>query len=293
MDIRAIAMGVAFAIMWASAFTSARIIVADAPPLTALAIRFLISGFVGIAIARWLGQSWRLSRAQWTATVVFGICQNALYLGLNFVAMQTIEAALAAIIALTMPLLVALGGWAAFGERIRPLGASGLAAGIGGVAIIMGSRLSDGVDVFGLVLCVAGVVSLAIATMSVRGASSGGNFLMVVGLQMLIGSAALGIVAATTETWAVNWNWAMGAAFIYTTLVPGLAATWVWFWLVNRIGAVRAATFHFLTPPFGVGIAALLLGEGLGILDAVGVAVIAVGILAVQLSKQALRRPGT
>ena len=293
MDIRAIAMGVAFAIMWASAFTSARIIVADAPPLTALAIRFLISGFVGIAIARWLGQSWRLSRAQWTATVVFGICQNALYLGLNFVAMQTIEASLAAIIASTMPLLVALGGWAAFGERIRPLGAAGLAAGIGGVAIIMGSRLSDGVDVFGLVLCVAGVVSLAIATMSVRGASSGGNFLMVVGLQMLIGSAALGIVAATTETWAVNWNWAMGAAFIYTTLVPGLAATWVWFWLVNRIGAVRAATFHFLTPPFGVGIAALLLGEGLGILDAVGVAVIAVGILAVQLSKQALRRPGT
>ena len=52
MDIRAIAMGVIFAFMWASAFTSARMIVADAPPITALAIRFLVSGLIGIAIAR-------------------------------------------------------------------------------------------------------------------------------------------------------------------------------------------------------------------------------------------------
>jgi probable blue pigment (indigoidine) exporter len=41
----------------------------------------------------------RLTKAQWRAVLIFGICQNALYLGLNFVAMQTVEASLAAIIA--------------------------------------------------------------------------------------------------------------------------------------------------------------------------------------------------
>ena len=65
MDLRAIAMGLAFALMWSSAFTSARIIVADASPLYSLALRFLISGLLGIAIAWALGQSWRLTRAQW------------------------------------------------------------------------------------------------------------------------------------------------------------------------------------------------------------------------------------
>jgi len=288
-DIRAILMGVAFAIMWASAFTSARMIVADAPPLSALAIRFLISGAIGIAIALWLGQSWRLTRPQWVATLVFGISQNALYLGLNFVAMQTIEASLAAIVASTMPLLVALGGWLVFGERVRPLGALGLATGLVGVALIMGSRISGGVDMFGLLLTVIGVLSLTIATMAVRGASTGGNVLMIVGLQMLIGSVSLGVVALVTESWVVNWTWTMGLAFIYTTLVPGLAATWIWFLLVNRIGAVRAATFHFLTPFFGVATAALLLGEALGPYDVLGVAIIMLGILAVQLSKQAPR----
>ena len=81
----------------------------------------------------------------------------------------------------------------------------------------------------------------------------------------------------------------MGLAFIYTTLIPGLAATWVWFLLVNRIGAVRAATFHFLTPPFGVAVAAWLLGERMGPLDLIGVVVVAAGILAVQLAKQPAR----
>ena len=68
-------------------------------------------------------------------------------------------------------------------------------------------------------------------------------------------------------------------------LVPGLVATWIWFMLVGRIGAVRAATFHFLNPFFGVLIASALLGERIGVWDIVGVVIAAVGILAVQMSK--------
>jgi drug/metabolite transporter (DMT)-like permease len=68
-------------------------------------------GTSGIGIALALGQSFRLSRAQWRAVLIFGICQNALYLGLNFVAMQTVEASLAAIIASVMPLMVAAANW--------------------------------------------------------------------------------------------------------------------------------------------------------------------------------------
>ncbi len=287
MDIKAIIMGLAFALMWSSAFTSARVIVEYAPPLTALALRFLISGLIGVGIAFLLGQSARLSRKQWMGVVIFGVCQNALYLGLNFVAMQTIAASLAAIIASTMPLLVALAGWLIFGTKVKALGIAGLIAGLIGVTLIMGARIQGGVDIYGLVLCVIGVVSLTVATMAVLGASSGGNVLMIVGLQMLVGSALLWAPALAFETLVVTWNWQLIVAFAYTTLVPGLAATLVWFLLVRRIGAVRASTFHFLNPFFGVAIAAILLGERIGLLDVVGVAVIAGGILAVQVSKQA------
>jgi drug/metabolite transporter (DMT)-like permease len=287
MDLRAMFMGLAFALMWSSAFTSARMIVADAPPLTALALRFLVSGLVGITIALALGQTARLTRAQWRATVIFGVCQNALYLGFNFVAMQWVEASLAAIVASTMPLLVALSGWLIFRERLAPLAYAGLLAGIVGVAIIMGHRISGGVDLMGLAFLGIGVLALTFATLSVRGASSGGNLLMIVGLQMMVGASLLGVVAVALESWDINWTPRLGLAFAYTTLVPGLLATWVWFLLVARIGAVRAAAFHFLNPFFGVVIAAIFLGESLTLWDVAGVVIIAAGILAVQISRVA------
>ena len=285
MDIKAIFLGLAFAFMWSSAFTSGHIIVSSAPPLTALALRFLISGLIGVLLARYLGQTWTLTRKQWIATFIFGVFQNALYLGLTFVAMQTIEASLAAIVASAMPLMVALLGWLVFKERISGVGFIGLVAGLFGVLLIMGTRVNSGVDLFGLAVCIIGMFGLTFATLAVRGASSGGNLLMVVGLQMLVGSFTLFAVAFQTETISVNYTWSLLAAFSYTTLVPGLLATWVWFVLVARIGAVRASTFHFLNPFFGILIGATILGEAITFMDTIGVIIIAMGILAVQLAR--------
>ncbi|CUH39436.1 putative DMT superfamily transporter inner membrane protein [Jannaschia seosinensis] len=285
MDARAVFYGLTFALMWSSAFTSARIIVSEAPPILSLSLRFAISGLLGIAIAYAIGQRMRLTRGQWRAVLVFGLCQNALYLGLNFVAMQWIEASLAAIIASCLPLTVALANWVLFSERTKVLGVIGLVAGTAGVLLIMGSRVQGGADTLGVALCLGGVLALTVATLSVRSAASGGNLLMVVGLQMLVGSAALLPVGLALETWQVTWSPPLIAAFAYTTVIPGLTATWIWFLLVGRIGATPAATFHFLNPFFGVLIAWALLGERLGPLDLVGVIVVTLGILAVQLSR--------
>nr|WP_319947519.1 DMT family transporter [uncultured Shimia sp.] len=286
MDLRAIAMGLSFALIWSSAFTSARIIVADAPPFAISAIRFTIAGIIGVIIARALGQTWHLTRDQWRATLVFGLCQNAIYLGFNFMAMTTIEASVASIIASTMPLMVAFSGWVVLREKLTPMAVAGLVLGFGGVIVIMSSRIGAGVDPFGIGLCVLGAMALTIATLMMRGATAGGNVLMIVGLQMFVGAAVLFVASMIFETWEFNWNPRMITALTYTILAPGLLATWIWFKLVSRIGAVRAATFHFLNPFFGVAIAAVLLGEKLGRMDIIGVAIITVGILAVQLSKQ-------
>ncbi|WP_299749420.1 DMT family transporter [uncultured Tateyamaria sp.] len=286
MDIRALLMGLTFALIWSSAFTSARIIVTHAPPFAASSLRFFIAGIIGVAVARMMGQTWNLTRDQWRATLIFGLCQNAIYLGLNFYAMQTVEASVASIIASTMPLMVAFAGWVVFRDRLPTMGIVGLVLGITGVILIMSARLDAGVDLFGVALCVIAAVALTVATLSMRTMSSGGNLMMVVGLQMFVGAVVLGIASAMIETIEVTPTPALYAAFAYTVLVPGLAATWIWFALVARIGATKAATFHFLNPFFGVAIAAALLGERLGAQDIVGVAIITVGILAVQLSRQ-------
>ncbi len=289
MDWRALGLGLAFALMWSSAFTSARIIVAQAPPFLSLSLRFFVSAAIALAIGRLLGQRLPQSRAQWVAVAVFGLCQNALYLGLNFLAMRTIEASLASVIASALPLIVAALAFAVMGERLTPLAGAGLVAGFAGVLVIMSARLGTGADPVGMALSVVGALALAIATLMVRGASAGGDLWMIVGLQMLVGALALLPVAVVFETWTVHWSPSLIAAFAYTVLFPGIAATMIWFVLVRRIGATRAATFHFLNPFFGVAIAALILGELVGPRDIIGVAIAMAGILAVQLS----RRPAT
>ena len=286
MDFRALAMGLAFSFMWSSAFATARIIVADAPPLWALTLRFALSGLIAVVVARALGQSWHLSRPVARSVIIFGLCQNALYLGLNFIALQWVQASLASIIASAMPLIVALMGWLWRGDKVGPLGQTGLALGFAGVALIMGTRLSGGTDPMGLALCVIGATALAVATLTVQSVSAGGNLLMVVGLQMWVGALILAVAALLTEPFAVTLSTALIAAFLYQLLIPGLAATLLWFALVKRVGAVRASAYHFLNPFFGVAVAAALLGEHISLTDIIGVLIAMAGILAVQLSRR-------
>ncbi len=150
----------------------------------------------------------------------------------------------------------------------------------------MGARMGDGVDMIGVAYCLIAAVALAVATLTMRGVTGGENMMMIIGLQMFVGAIVLFFASLLFETWEFNWNPRMLTALTYTIFAPGLLATFIWFALVRRIGAVKAATFHFLNPFFGVAIAAVLLGETLRIMDIIGVAIISAGILAVQLSKQ-------
>lgn len=285
MALRSIVMGLVFVALWSSAFATARVIVAHAPPLAALSVRFAISGLIAVALARALGQDWRLTRGQALSVLVFGLCQNGIYLGLNFIAMQWIEASLAVVIAASMPLLVAALGWAFRGERIAQSGLVGLALGFAGVALVMGTRLSGGADALGLVLCLMGALALAVATLTLGAATAGGNLLMVVGLQMLVGSVSLGLISGATEDWYLDPSPAFWGAFAWQIAGPGLAATLIWFRLVGDIGATRAAAFHFLNPAFGVIVAMVLLGETLKGGDILGVGVTMAGILLVQRAR--------
>ena len=81
MDFKSIFLGVLFSLIWSSAFTSARILMSSAPPFLVLSLRFLISGMLGVAIARLLGQNFNLSRQEWTGLLIFGLLLSVLLVG--------------------------------------------------------------------------------------------------------------------------------------------------------------------------------------------------------------------
>ena len=273
--------GFAFSVIWSSAFTSAKIAMLYAPPFLLLSIRFFISGILGIILARLMGQKANFSWAVWISIIIFGLCQNTVYLGLNFVSMQWIDASLAAIIASLLPIIVAALSVILLRERFSNWTFLGLTAGVLGVLMLAQEKISYRIELLGTILCFAAVISLATATIILRNIKDN-NIVMIVGIQMFVGGFTLFPISFLFETWDIIWSKELVLAFWYTTLIPGLFATILWLKLLNQIGPTKAASFHFLNPFFGVLIANLILKEPLLPQHLLGVIVIMIGILAVQ-----------
>src|SRR2546429_8294080 len=107
------ALGVGAAILyvflWASAFVPSRILARGAPPLTILAIRFILAGgllFAGVWAARLPVPR---DGATWLRVFAVGLGGNALYLRLSHGGLRDMSAGMGSIVASTDPPLLPLG----------------------------------------------------------------------------------------------------------------------------------------------------------------------------------------
>ena len=141
----------------------------------------------------------------------------------------------------------------------------------------------------GMTLCLIGVTVIAGATLYVgRAMSLNKNVVMIVALQMIVGSITLFPFSLIFVNLNIEWSTSFLLAFLYTALVLGLLGIIIWILFVKIIGPVRAANFHFLNPFFGVHVATLILAEPLFLRDDVGVKIITAGILLVQFNRKKL-----
>ena len=287
MQIKHVLLGVVFALIWSSAFPSAKIAVQYAPPFFLLFFRFLFSGLLAIAIAKALGQNILFSKKDWLSIVAFGVIQNCIYLGLIFLAVTKIEANISVIIASILPLTVAIFSWLFFNSRISNLGVMGLVIGFSGVILIMHQRTQAGSEFLGILLCFIALLATTIATLVLSKINvKKENVLMIVGLQMLVGCITLLPISYFLEEWVINWHINFALTFGYISLFPGIIAPLIWFYLQKEIGAVRFSSFHFLNPFFGVFLSFILLSEKLSFFDFIGIFVVTFGLYLVQSAKK-------
>ena len=155
-------MVLAFVLLWSSAFSAAKIAVSDSPPLIFLAVRFLAAGVLMLALAPLSGIRWTLSRRDVAVFAALGVANQAVYLGIGYVALtHGVSAGLAALIISANPILTAVLAVALLGERMTWGKITGLVLGLAGVAFIVESRLTLGTDAMaGILLCVLALISL-------------------------------------------------------------------------------------------------------------------------------------
>jgi drug/metabolite transporter (DMT)-like permease len=271
----------AFCLLWSSAFSAAKIALADCPPLLLLTARFLIAGAVMLGAAAMSGACWRnLARRDLIALAGLGIANNALYLGLNYIGMRSISSGLSALIVSMNPVLTALLATMVLDERMTWRKAAGLLLGVGGVAFIVESRIAGGIDSpVGIMFTIGALISMVGGTILFKYLAPNGGLWIGNGVQNLAGGLVLVPFAFTLESVGeVTPTWTLIISLAYSALLVSVVGYLLWFHLLTTSGATAASAYHFMMPPLGMLFGWLLLGEHVAPADLIGIIPVALGI---------------
>lgn len=282
------ALGIAAALfyifLWASAYVPSKIGAVESSPLWFLVFRFGVAGLVALVVARSLGARLPRTKRDWTWVVVLGVLGNALYLGCTYVALQHMGSGIGAIVASTNPLFLALVAPALLAEPLTRAKVGGMLLGFGGVIALVLVRAGTGsAEPADVALAFCGVMASVASTIVFKRFCAGLDLRAVTGLQLSAASIVLVPAAALLEGVPhANWSPQLIASFAYCVAVMSVGASLLWFWLLTHGEASRVSAYYFLTPVFGLALAALLLHEPVGVRDLGGLIAIAAGISLVQ-----------
>jgi drug/metabolite transporter (DMT)-like permease len=269
-----------FLMLWSSAFSVAKLSLADCPPLLLLAARFLVAGVLMFGIAAISRVRWTLSRRDILLFALLGIANQAIYLGVGYVALRDISAGLSVLIFSANPIVTAVFAALVLGERMTWSKAVGLVLGIAGVAFIVQSRLSIGSDhLRGILLTVVSLLSFVGGTILFKRYAPKDGLWIGNGVQSLAAGIALLPFSLSTESIGdIVPTWRLLACFAFLVLLVSVFAYLLWFKILAMSGATAASSYYFLLPPLGMLFGWLLLGEHVALSDLLGIIPVVLGI---------------
>lgn len=276
-------LGLAFCTLWSSAFVAAKFGLTVAPPLTQLTIRFLFAGAVLFVLMAALNKSWPTNRRDIVTGILLGLLNNAAYLGLFFMAMQTITAGLAALIAAMTPLVTVFAAAPILGEKITRRRLLGVLVGFSGAAIVLQGRLDGGFDApIGIILGLVGMCCLTAGTILYRKRGASADPFVMNSIQTIASGVILLPVSLLFEDWGdVVLNHVFFLSVGYLAFMVSIVALLLWFALIRMAGAGRASAFHFLNPGLGMLFGWAILSEPVSAIDLLGLVPIVIGIVLV------------
>jgi drug/metabolite transporter (DMT)-like permease len=268
---------VALAAIWGASFLFLRLAVGPLGAIPIAASRLVLAGATIALYLAIVGKRLDLAR-HWRHFAVVGILNSAAPFTLFAWSAQTLPASYLAVINATAPLFGALVAALWLGERITPRVALGLAAGMGGVATLVG--LGPIAATPATVLAAAGglaaALCYAIASGYVKRRSYAVDASVLAGGSNIAAAAVLLPLAIAVPPPGVPAPEAALAALALGVLCTGIAYL-LYFRLITDVGPSRALTVTFLIPVFGMLWGAVFLGETITATMLVGCALVLAG----------------
>jgi len=296
-----IALGVVY-VVWGSTYLAIRVGVGHLPPLLFAGVRFVVAGALLYPIALRAAAGRRESaehsrgpaadgavRARpgakgWLAAAVVGILLLSVANGGVTVAERTLPSGLAAVLVATVPLWMILFAWPVRQQRVTWQAMAGLAVGLAGVVVLVGSNGTGPGRIWGMITVLGAAATWGFGSVLSHRLPLPGHALLAAAIEMLAGGVVLlAGAAATGEFSHVRWSSVPATSWIALAYLIGpgsILAFTAYGYALSRLPVATVSTYAYVNPVVAVLAGILILGEqftwrtGLGTALVVGSVVI-------------------
>ncbi len=280
--VRSVVALVLLVIVWGLSIPVTKLGLADFPPMTLTALRYLAAApfFLWFALRGPRPSGRALAAMTGLGVIGMGVGQVTQTLGVNLTA-----ASVATVIGATIPILVVVLAAVRLGQRIHAVHVAGLLVALGGVGVVatggdVAALAGAGDSLIGGGLVLISAVSVALYYVLSTELAMRLSVITVAAWSSLIGAIVLVPFSAwelATVPLAVP-SWQGIAAVLYLGVLVTVAGVWVWLNLMRSLPARIAAGSQYMQPLVGVVASAWLFGDTLGPAFMTGTALVLAGI---------------
>jgi drug/metabolite transporter (DMT)-like permease len=257
---------VTLCVVWSSTWLAIKIGLRDLPPISFVAIRFLIA--IGVLLVVSIGGRGLVPRrrSDFTVLAITGILMFAVNYTLLFWAELHVSSGLAAVLQATIPIFgMMFAHWMLPDEPLRLHRLAGAIIALGGVAVICGRLLgfNGPLAFWGGVGVVIGAASAAYANVLVKARSMQLAPAMLAAWQMIFGIAPLLVLGFVVDGNPARFHWTATSLFclLYLAVIGSALTFLLLYWLLPRLTVAQLQSISLITPPGAVMLGWLLGGE--------------------------------
>lgn len=229
----------------------------DAPLLWYAALRALVAGAALLALAAGQRRPALSGARAWGLVTILGLVNVTVAFAAMFGGVAGLATGTAAVLANAQPLLILVPAWWLYGERLSRRTSVALVIGFAGLLVVA----LPGGGGSGAALSLLAAAAVTAGTLLAR-RLGGLDLVVATAWHLLLGGAALAVLAAAVEgAPVIAWTPRFIAALAFLSLVGTAATTVAWFTQVRRYRLDVVSAWTFLTPVFGIVLAAGVLGE--------------------------------
>jgi len=280
-------MLLSLSLIWGGSFFLNAVILTELPTLTLVAARVSLAAIALWGFAAITGRLRGLTPAVWAAFAVMGFLNNAIPFTFIVYAQTSISSGLASILNATTPLFTILvAGVFLSDERFSVMRLAGVAIGLFGVVVMIGTDALDGIgsSVWAQMFSLGAAVSYGFASVfGRRFRRLGIDPIQVAMGQVTMSSLMLWPVAIVLDR---PFDLAMPSVTVWGALgvlsvICTACAYILYFKVLERAGATNISMVTFLVPVSAILLGILFLGETLHISHVIGMLLIGLGLIVI------------